>query len=111
MSGKYDHPPAYPGAPATPQAAYTGASGDYYNHGNQGYNQSPGPGGYYQQNPQMGYHQQGPYQQGPYPPPQGYHGQHPPQGYYQDDRGGRKPGCLEGMLAALACCCCLDLLF
>ena len=102
MSGKYDEPPAYPGGPQAPAAAYHGG-GNYNQPYQNAYGPPPPQGGYYQPQPQMGYHQQGPYP----PQQQGYYPQQG--GYYQDQR--RGPGCLEGMLAALACCCCLDLLF
>jgi len=113
MSNKYDEPPAYPGAPQAPATAYHGG-GDFnqqqYNHAYgspppQGGYGSPPPQGYYQPQPQMGYHQQGPYP----PQQQGYYPQQG--GYYQQPNQRRSPGCLEGLLAALACCCCLDLLF
>jgi hypothetical protein len=129
MSKPYDQPPAYDNGPQQPQAAYQ----QPYNTGAYGQQQQQGPygggnDGYYQSNPNMGYYNQ---QQGGYPPPmngggyynqqqQGYYGPpqqggyyqqgYPPQGRYQDDRSSG-PGCLEGVLAALACCCCLDLLF
>jgi hypothetical protein len=132
MANKYDEPPAYTSGPQAgpqpPQPSYQqeqqvgyprplqgpGNPGQQYYQPNQqmGYYQQNGPpqGGYYQQGgpPQGGY-----YQQGGYPPPQqgGYYGQqgYYPQGQYQNQRSG--PGCLEGILAGLACCCCLDLLF
>jgi len=95
MPTKYDQPPAYAGSyPQQPQAAYAGPGyeGPY---AQQGYQQGP-PGGYYQPGPQMGYYPQQPgYGPGPYQ-----------QGYYDQRRG--NPGCLEGLLAATACCCCLD---
>ena len=80
---------------------------------------------YYQPNPNMGYYPpqqqgpyaqgpytqgpyaQGPYAQGPYGPQQGYY----PQGRYQDRYQDSSFGCLEGLMASLACCCCLELLF
>ena len=79
-----------------------------------GYNQQqygpPGP--YYQQ---QGYPQQyGPPQGGYYGPPQGmYYQGGPPQGYYAGQRGGPSAGegICAGLLGALACCCCLDLMF
>ncbi|KAL3421180.1 hypothetical protein PVAG01_07625 [Phlyctema vagabunda] len=67
----------------------------------QGY---PPNNGYYGQNPQMGYQQQ---QQ--YGPPQGMYYGGQPQGQYVERR--RGPGFCEAVLASLACCCCLDLLF
>lgn len=98
--GKYGDPPAYSQSGLQqPQPAY------------QGYQQSPPPQGYYAA-PQMGYYQQGPppgqygQQYGPYGP-QPY--QQQPYGYY-DDRRGMGPGACEAMLAAMACCCCLDCL-
>ncbi|KAH8656130.1 hypothetical protein BGZ60DRAFT_567964 [Tricladium varicosporioides] len=132
-------PPAYGSAPGQfqnipPQP--TGASTDYYGaspapqfahpqHPQNAY-YPPGPNDpsqqYYGQ-PPMGYNQQGqnPYgpqgyyagpQQGYYGPngQQGYYGQ--PQGQYIDQRGNRGgPGFMEACLGALACCCCLELLF
>jgi len=96
MSNKYDDPPGYYQSqpqmgygPQPPAAAYHGGG--------------PGPGPYQQ-----------PYHQGYGPPPPGAYYQPHPQhgGYYQHQQSQRRsPGCLEGMLAALACCCCLDLLF
>ncbi|KAH6717390.1 hypothetical protein BKA61DRAFT_322459 [Leptodontidium sp. MPI-SDFR-AT-0119] len=70
-----------------------------------GYQQQQG--GYYQQGPQMGYAPQGQYGQ----PGYGQGGY--PQGQYIDQRGrgGASEGLLGGCLAALACCCCLDILF
>lgn len=102
MSHKYDEPPAYGayggGAPQPPEAAYQGYQ--------QGYQQGPPQGNYYEPGPQMGYYQQHPAYGQPYPPQGGYYQQ--PNGYYRDNRSG--PGCLEAMLAGLACCCCLDCL-
>lgn len=126
-----DQPPAYSG-PAQPQAAYQGAVAYPEGHQQLQYQQGPygGPapenGGYYQPNPNMGYYQPqqqgyppqqgGYYQQGPYgqQPQGGYYGQ--PGGYYGQPQGryqnqSSSSGCLEGVLAGLACCCCLDLLF
>jgi len=62
--------------------------------------------GYYQSNPNMGYYppQGGPPPQGAYYPPQ--QGYPPPQ-----ERKSGSGGCLTGCLGALACCCCLDMLF
>jgi hypothetical protein len=105
MNNKYEDPPAYSQAgqqqqyPQYPQEAY------------HGYSQGPPAGGYYG-GQQMHYGQP----QGPYPPQQGYgpgpYGPGPyqqqPYGYYDDRRGG--PGMCEGLLAAMACCCCLDCL-
>ncbi|KIY03645.1 uncharacterized protein Z520_00336 [Fonsecaea multimorphosa CBS 102226] len=55
------------------------------------------------------------------PPPQGYYGgpgYGPPQGWnggqpvmYERDRGSAGPGICTGILAGLACCCCLEALF
>jgi hypothetical protein len=56
-----------------------------------------GPGGGYYQQPPMGQPMYGP----PGPGMQGGYGGNRRQG----------PGCMEGLLGALACCCCLDLLF
>ncbi|CAM1511486.1 Fc.00g089990.m01.CDS01 [Cosmosporella sp. VM-42] len=111
MAYKQDEPPAYGAPPHPPQPAYGGGYQDPYQ---QNQNQ-----GYYQQGPpQMGYYnqQQGPHPggQGGYPPQQGGYGQqgYPPQGgYYQDNRTRGGPGLLGGLLAGLACCCCLDCLF
>ncbi|KAI1850072.1 hypothetical protein JX265_003445 [Neoarthrinium moseri] len=124
MSKPHDEPPAYNAGPQQPQASYQG--GYPQNQQQVGpYGQGPyGPpanGSYYQSNPNMGYYQQqGPpqggyyqqQQQGPYGYQQGgYYGQpgYPPQGRYQNQS--HKPGCLEGILAGLAVCCCLDFLF
>jgi hypothetical protein len=80
-----------------------------------------GPQGQYGPPGQYGYPQQ-PFNQGwgggpppGVPPPGGmYYQQQPPMGYYQDPRGGYGPGSqgiCAGLLGALACCCCLELLF
>ncbi|KAK2066987.1 hypothetical protein P8C59_000761 [Phyllachora maydis] len=123
MANKQEDPPAYSASkPQAPQAAYQG-----YQHP-AGYPGGPPPQvGYpYQQQQQQ---QQGPppagayYQQGP-PPPGGYYQPGPhmmygpgpgygqPQGYYQTNNNNRgsQPGCMEALLASLACCCCLDCL-
>lgn len=98
-----------------PDPAYGGAGG-YYNGPQgpppQGY-YAPGPGqqmagGYYGQ-PGMQVPPQGMYyqQQGPmygYP-------QQQPYGYYPQDRGMGGSGICAGLLGALACCCCLDMMF
>ena len=124
---KGDEPPPYAGGhPAPPQQAYGGSAAPYqgsYSPGPQQQYQQPHQ-QYYQPGPQMGYYnqQQGPYPagQGPYPPPNQY-GQPnqygPPQGYYQggpgympQDRRDDKGGLMGGLLAGLACCCCLDCL-
>ena len=77
-----------------------GAAQDYYQ-GGQGYypphqNFSPQPQGYYGQPPGQMYY-----------PPQ--------QGYYAGDRGRQDGssagGICAGIMAAMACCCCLDILF
>ncbi|KAH8680912.1 hypothetical protein BX600DRAFT_428889 [Xylariales sp. PMI_506] len=112
MASKYDDPPAYSGPPQAPQPSYQ-QHGGYPPQQQVGFYGPPQQGGYYQPNPNMGYYPpQQQQQQGPYGPPQGggYYGQpgYYPQGRYQDSS---SMGCLEGMLAALACCCCLDLLF
>jgi hypothetical protein len=72
--------------------------------------QGPPPQGYYGQQGPMYYQQQG--------PPQGYYadnrGQYGPGGYgYQQPYGGGSAaeGVCAGLLGALACCCCLELLF
>lgn len=109
MAYKQDEPPSYGQPPAPPQAAYGGYQ-DPYQQGQQGQ--------YYQQGPQMNYQQQGypPQQQG-YPPQQGYQQgyppqQGPPQGYYpQQNQSSAGGGIMTGLLAGLACCCCLDCLF
>ncbi|OBT87225.1 hypothetical protein VE02_04893 [Pseudogymnoascus sp. 03VT05] len=125
-------PPPYGGSPYPPQPAHLNPGQDGGG-SNQAYYGSPSPQpqysnpqvqygspqpqygapaqGYYQSGPprQMGYQQQGPpmgYQQGP---PMGY--QQYPQ---QDERGhssGAAGGCLGALCAAMACCCCLDILF
>lgn len=120
-------PPYGGGSPYPPQPAHLnpgpdgGSNQDYYGGASpQPQYGSPQPQygapaqGYYQSGPppQMGYQQQGPpmgYQQGP---PMGY--QQYPQQQYQDDRGhssGAAGGCLGALCAAMACCCCLDILF
>ncbi|KAI0393183.1 hypothetical protein F5Y17DRAFT_459178 [Xylariaceae sp. FL0594] len=115
MSNKYDAPPpSYnQGGPQPPQAAYHQQSygdpnqypGGYAPTPNMSYQQQQGPYG----PPQQGGYYPPQQQQGPYPPQQG--GYYPPQGgYYQEqDRGGS--GCMGALLGALACCCCLDILF
>ncbi|KAI1825324.1 hypothetical protein F4861DRAFT_502424 [Xylaria intraflava] len=120
MSQKHDQPPAYQqggAGPQAPQPVYHqqqpyGGGPNYPGYGpNPGMSYQQQPGGYYP--PQ----QSGPYyppQQGPgYYPPQQQGGYYPPQGgYYQDSRAGAGAGgCLGALLGALACCCCLDLLF
>lgn len=91
--------------------------GGYYNNNPQGpygppaqgyYGPGPAPGGYYGQPQQMHYGQQ------PQPGYPGYgYGPQPQYGYYADQRGGPSAGegICAGLLGALACCCCLDLLF
>ncbi|KAK2768270.1 hypothetical protein FQN54_000122 [Arachnomyces sp. PD_36] len=120
---KYEHPPpSYPPPvhqDAGPYPQPTPSPNPYVqspppgNHAQDYYNQHPG-GGYPQPYPQQAY------QQGY--PPQGqqggmYYGQQPPpQGYYA---GGQSPGrdrgvgggICAGIMGALACCCCLDILF
>lgn len=125
MSKPYDQPPAYDSGPQHPQAAYQQPGQPFYGQQQQQQQQPYGNNYYYQSNPNMGYYQQqqqqGPppggyyqqQQQGYYGPPQqgGYYQQgYPPQGRYQD-QGSSSGGCLQGILAGLACCCCLDLLF
>lgn len=92
-----------------PEQAY----GGYYNPNQQG----PPQQGYYGGQPQGGYYggppgpQQGYYGQ---PGPQGmYYQQQPVQGYYADRPGGSGSGggICAGILGALACCCCLDMMF
>jgi len=66
----------------------------------------PPPGGYYGA-PQGGYYNQ---PQGPM-----YYQQQPPAGYYANNRGygqggSAAEGMCAGLLGALACCCCLDML-
>ncbi|KFA67740.1 hypothetical protein S40285_00906 [Stachybotrys chlorohalonatus IBT 40285] len=115
MSGKQDHPPPYGAPPNAPQPVYGSGPSPYADHQQQPYYQ-PGPQmGYYdQQQGTQGYYnqQQGPFPagHGPYPPPGGPYGQ-PPMGYMPQQRERRGPGLCEGLLAGLACCCCLDLLF
>ncbi|OJJ50037.1 hypothetical protein ASPZODRAFT_128627 [Penicilliopsis zonata CBS 506.65] len=116
-------PPSYP-QPIHDPNAYQGTPVNSPPPGQEYYNQN----GYYPPNqygqPQPGY---GPPQPG-YGPPQGYgapppqgmyyqqQGYPPPQqGYYADDRGDRGMGAgggiCAGIMAAMACCCCLDILF
>lgn len=109
-------PPSYP-APSYGQGQ------------NQGF-QSPPPGGMVYGQDQYGGQQQGYYgQQGPNPnygyggqqgygggPPQsgpgyGYGYQQQPNVVYERDRGMGGGGICAGLLAGLACCCCLDCLF
>ncbi|KAH0832466.1 hypothetical protein AYO21_05149 [Fonsecaea monophora] len=117
MADKFD-PPAYP-----PPAQYAAP-----NHSQTGF-QSPPPQMAYDPNYQQqqmydpnhganqGYYGGGPppqgYYGGPgYGPPQGWNGQQPPpQVVYERDRGSSGPGICTGLLAGLACCCCLDALF
>ncbi|KAM0810454.1 hypothetical protein AB5N19_10803 [Seiridium cardinale] len=106
MSKPHEYPPAYDG-PQQPQASYQYPGP---------YGQNPGNNGYYQSQQNMGYHQQGPYAQGgyqqPYQPQQGGYYPQPgahPQRQYQEPSS--SSGCLQGILAGLACCCCLDCLF
>ncbi|KAI1931815.1 hypothetical protein LOZ58_001144 [Ophidiomyces ophidiicola] len=107
MGDKYNAPP-----PAYPQASHQpgnyppqgGAAQEFYS-GQPQQSQYPPQQGYYP--PQQGY----PQQQMHYGPPGG---QPPAQGYYADDRGkagGMGSGICAGILGAMACCCCLDILF
>ncbi|KAK8206570.1 hypothetical protein M8818_004403 [Zalaria obscura] len=120
-------PPSYPQQPAPAHYDAGPANASYYNQlsdprAQQGYYGSPAPQGYgspapYQQGPYGPPQQQG-YQQGPYGPPQQqgmYYQQQPmyaPQGgyYQQQQRGSSGEGICAGIMGALACCCCLDLL-
>lgn len=103
-------PPAGPppGYPQQPQQAM------HYDAGPAGQWQQPQ--GQWQQQPYGGHDQYGQQPNGYYGPPQGmqYNQQQmPPQGYYVDNRKGpgAGEGCCAAFLGALACCCCLDLLF
>ncbi|CAL3965489.1 unnamed protein product [Diplocarpon coronariae] len=118
-------PPAYKvdtRAPNGTASDYYGAS-PYQQHGQvaghppQGQYAPPGQYGQYPPQGQYGqYPPQGQYgQQGGYAPnPQMNYGGYAPQGQYLDarrDTTGAGSGCLGGCLAAMACCCCLDILF
>lgn len=122
MAKQGEEPPPYGAPPQAPKPAYGGPPfpQDQQQHG---YYPPPGQQNYYQPGPQMGYYnqqqQQGPFPagQGPYPP-QGQYGQPGPGQYYPPGPGyapqqkqRRKPGLMEGLLAGIACCCCLDCLF
>ncbi|KIW42188.1 uncharacterized protein PV06_05757 [Exophiala oligosperma] len=83
-----------------------------------GYNDTRG----YYGPPQQGWNQQGGWQQpgpqqAPYggyygPPQQGmYYGQGPPVTYVDQRSSPGADGCYAALLAALTCCCCLELLF
>jgi hypothetical protein len=107
----HDAGPYYPNSPA-PQGGSPGTAQDYYGGG-----QPQQQGGYY---PQQGYgqpQQQGYYPQGQpmyYPPQQQGYPPQQQQGYYANDRGRSGDGAggiCAGIMAALACCCCLDILF
>ncbi|EXJ67290.1 uncharacterized protein A1O5_09303 [Cladophialophora psammophila CBS 110553] len=110
MGDKFD-PPQYPPPAQTnqvgfqsppPQMAYDPNYQQQYDASrgaNQGYYGGPPP-------PQ-GYYGGGP----GYGPPQGWNGQQPPPVVYERDRGSGGPGICAGLLAGLACCCCLDALF
>jgi len=131
-------PPSYPqpvhqdagpyNSPGSPfQGDPRGNNGNYYGSPvpqNEGYG-SPTPQGYYgppaQYNGggQGGFGYGGPQQQGPMQyQQQGYGGGYggpgyAPQGYYANQRGGpggAGEGICAGLLAAMACCCCLDIL-
>ncbi|PHH82491.1 hypothetical protein CDD82_5827 [Ophiocordyceps australis] len=116
MARKGEEPPPYGVPPQAPKPTFDSGPSQQqaqYNPGQpSSYNQQP-QGAYYQPGPQMGYYnqQQGPYPagQGPYPP----QGQYPPgPGYVPQQRNNQqKVGMLEGLLAGLACCCCLDIIF
>ncbi|KAK3379951.1 hypothetical protein B0T24DRAFT_176347, partial [Lasiosphaeria ovina] len=101
--GGSPQPPAGYGGSPQPPAGYGGSP-----HPPMGYGGSLGPQGYYSQHgtPQQGFY---PPQQGPpgayYAPQQG--GYYPPQ---QQDKGASS-GLMGACLGALACCCCLELLF
>lgn len=112
-------PPSYP-AQAHDAGPYyqqnSGAANDYYGGG------QPQQQGYYP--PQQGYgqpqqNQQGYYPQGQqpmyYPPQQQGYPPQQQQGYYANDRGrsggSGAGGICAGIMAAMACCCCLDILF
>jgi hypothetical protein len=109
-------PPSYP-AQAHDAGPYyqqpQGSAGDYYGGQPQQQGYYPTQQGYGQpQQNQQGYYPQGqpmyypPQQQGGYPPQQ--------QGYYANDRGNSGSGAggiCAGIMAAMACCCCLDILF
>ncbi|KGQ01867.1 hypothetical protein PAAG_11443 [Paracoccidioides lutzii Pb01] len=97
-AGPYPPPPA----PYAPSPSNTAAQ--YYNQPQQYGQQQPPPGQYYP--PQQGYQQQ-PMYYGPQCGP-------PPQGHYVDNRDttrGAGTSICAGLLAGLACCCCLDFLF
>ncbi|OJD25104.1 hypothetical protein ACJ73_03527 [Blastomyces percursus] len=111
MADKNGAPPSYPppvhqdAGPYQPQPGPYGqpqsAAADYYNQPQQ---YGPPQGQYYP--PQQGYPQQPMY----YAP----QGGPPPQGHYVDNRDssrGTGGGICAGLLAGLACCCCLDILF
>jgi hypothetical protein len=122
MSHKYDEPPAYQAGPQAPQAAYQqqpyGGDPNYPGYSsapNMGYHQQQSQGGFYP--PQHGGYPPHQQQQGGYYPPhqQQQGGYYPPQqgGYYpqQQNRSGGDGGCMNAVFGALACCCCLELLF
>ncbi|GAA5980504.1 hypothetical protein JCM5350_004326 [Sporobolomyces pararoseus] len=101
--------------PQQPQQAYHGQNGEassYYGPpqpgGEKGFQQYGYP---QQQQPQGGY---GGYGQQPMmyqgQPPMGYPQQQHPV-YVQPNQGSSGPGCCAACLGALACCCCLDMLF
>ncbi|KAJ5385490.1 hypothetical protein N7517_003401 [Penicillium concentricum] len=107
----HDAGPYYPNSPP-PQGQSPGAANDYYGGG------QPQQQSYYP--PQQGYgqpQQQGYYPQGQpmyYPPQQQGYPPQQQQGYYANDRGnsgGGAGGICAGIMAAMACCCCLDILF
>ncbi|EKV08928.1 UV-induced protein uvi15 [Penicillium digitatum] len=93
-----------------------GAANDYYGGQPQQQGYYPPQQGYGQpQQNQQGYYPQG--QQPMYYSPQQQVQGYPPQqqqGYYADARGrsdGGAGGICAGIMAAMACCCCLDILF
>ncbi|KAI4731820.1 hypothetical protein E4T49_00094 [Aureobasidium sp. EXF-10728] len=98
-------------APAAPQGTYYPPQ--------QGYaSPTPDPNrGFMPPGQQQGYPPQGYPQQQGYPPQQGQpmyyqqQGYPPPQGYVQQQQGSGAGGICAGVLSALACCCCLDILF
>lgn len=73
---------------------------------------SPSPGPQQQMMPPQGGQYYGPPgpQYGPPGPGYGYPPQGPPQQVIYQDRQSSGPGICTGILAGLACCCCLDML-
>lgn len=129
ISRREKPPPAYEESQSS-QGPYGDPNANYgngrYAQGPEYYQTGPGPwqqGGYYQQGAPQGYYGQSMYGPGPFPagqrpyPAQGTPygpgpygpGAHPRRGYYPQQREA-KTGIFGAVLAALACCCCLDLL-